>query len=182
MSTKLGRQEIPVEKISGLLVERIDKGVELELPKPNSRSNVPFRRDQISRKETANEWQHLQKIADELFPYQSSGLLLSCNCPRAINPREVILGKGEGPCAVRTLLGWGIYWPRDVPASKDEADEVDDDFVTCNRVIWHTRQTAITQAANVSKKLNVSALKLTSRLIGLAQCVKCGRILLELIS
>ena len=112
----LGRQEIAVEKIRGLVVERIDKGVDIELPKTYSGSNISFRRDQIPRKERANEWHHLQKIADKLFPYQSSmdvGLLLGCNCPRGIKPREVILGKEEGPYAVRTLLGWGIYWSCD---------------------------------------------------------------------
>ena len=63
------------------------------------------------------------------------GLLLGCNCPRAIKPREVILGKGEDPYTVRTLLRWGIIGPVIMPGSKEEVDEVDDDFVTCNRVL-----------------------------------------------
>ena len=33
LSTMLGRQEIPVEKISGLVVETIDERVKIELPK-----------------------------------------------------------------------------------------------------------------------------------------------------
>ena len=33
LSTMLGRQQIPVEKISGLAVETIDERVEIELPK-----------------------------------------------------------------------------------------------------------------------------------------------------
>ena len=33
LPTMLGRQEIPVEKISGLVVETIDERVEIELPK-----------------------------------------------------------------------------------------------------------------------------------------------------
>ena len=52
------------------------------------------------------------------------GLLLRCNCPRAIKLRGVILEKGEDPHAVRTLLGWGIIAPVIMPASKEEADEV----------------------------------------------------------
>ena len=52
------------------------------------------------------------------------GLLLRCNCSRAMKPRGVILGKGEDPYAVRTLLGWGIIGPVIMPASKEEADEV----------------------------------------------------------
>ena len=104
----LRQQEIAVEKISGLVVDRIDKRMEIELPKTYSRSNIPFRRDQIPRKETANE-----------------------------KPREVILGKGD-PYAVRTLLGWGIIGPVIMPTSK-EADEVNDNSVTCNRVMAYER-------------------------------------------
>ena len=52
------------------------------------------------------------------------GLLLRCNCPRAIKSRGVILGKGEDLYAVRTLFGWGIIGPVIMPASKEEADEV----------------------------------------------------------
>ena len=109
LSTMLRQQEIAVEKISGLVVDRIDKRMEIELPKTYSRSNIPFRRDQIPRKETANE-----------------------------KPREVILGKGD-PYAVRTLLGWGIIGPVIMPTSKEEADEVNDNSVTCNRVMAYER-------------------------------------------
>ena len=82
--TVLGKEEISVEKISGLVVKRIDKRVEIELPKAYSRSRIPFRRNQIPRPEIANEWPHLKKIADKMHPYQSGvdvGLLIGCNCP-----------------------------------------------------------------------------------------------------
>ena len=48
------------------------------------------------------------------MPYQESleiGSLIGCNCQKAIKPKEVILGRGENPYAVRTLLGWGIIGP-----------------------------------------------------------------------
>ena len=101
--TMLGREEISVEKMSGLVVQQMDKRVEIELPKTYSRSKIPSGRDQIPTAEVANKWPYLKKIADKLFPYQSNmevGLLLGCNCPRAIKPKEVILGKGDDPYAV----------------------------------------------------------------------------------
>jgi len=104
--TMLGKEEISVEKICGPVVQRIDKRV--ELPKSYSRSSIPFRRNQIPTPEVANEWPHLKRMTEKLHPYQSGidvGLLIGCNCPRAIKPREVILGKGDDPYAVRTLLG-----------------------------------------------------------------------------
>ena len=107
----LGKEEICVEKISGLTVKRIDKRVEIELPKLYSRESIPFRRNQIPTPEVAEKWPHLMNVAKKLHPCQSGtdvGILIGCNCPRAIKPREVVLRKGDDPHAVKTLLGWGI--------------------------------------------------------------------------
>lgn len=77
--TMLRREEICVEKISGLVVKRIEK-----------------------------EWPHLTKMAEKLHPYQSGtdvGISIGCKCLRAIKPREVVLGKGDDLYAVKTFLG-----------------------------------------------------------------------------
>ena len=138
--TMLGKEEISVEKLTGLVVKRVDKRVEIELPKTYSRARIPFRRNQIPRPEVASEWPHLVKIADKIHPYQTDidvGILIGCNCPRAIKPREVILGKGDDPYAVRTLLGWGIIGPvvpqEDVGGDGEEEAEA----ATCNRIMTH---------------------------------------------
>ena len=137
LSTMLGREEIPVYKVNGLIVERIDKRVEVELPKTYSRDQIPSRRDQIPRPEIADRWPHLRKIKDKIMPYQEDleiGLLIGCNCPKAIKPKEVILGKGEDPYALRTLLGWGIVGP--VGMSEDRVNEEDRHTTsTCNRIL-----------------------------------------------
>ena len=39
------------------------------------------------------------------------GLLIGCNYPKALNPKEVILGNDSDPYAVKTELGWGIIGP-----------------------------------------------------------------------
>ena len=135
--TMLGKEEIFVEKICGLVVQRVDKRVDIELPKSYSRSSIPFRRNQIPTPEVANEWPHLKKIAEKLHPYQSGidvGLLIGCNCPRAIKPREVILGKGDDPYAVRTLLGWGIIGPI-ISQQERQLDEEDMEPATCHRIM-----------------------------------------------
>ena len=138
--TMLGKEEITVEKTSGLVVKRIDKRVKIELPKTYSRARIPFRRNQVPRPEVANEWPHLRKIADKIHPYQNGvdvGILIGCNCPRAIRPREVILGKGDDPYAVRTLLGWCIIGPV-TPHQNVQADgEEEPDIATCNRIMSH---------------------------------------------
>ena len=111
LSTMLGSEEITVCRVDGLVVERIDQRVQVELPRTYSRDQIPSRRDQIPSPKVAAVWPHLQKIKDKIMPYQESleiGLLIGCNCLKAIKPKEVILGKVEDPYAIRTLLGWGI--------------------------------------------------------------------------
>ena len=96
LSTMLGSEEITICRVDGLVVERIDQRVQVELPRTYSRDQIPSRRDQNPTLELAAVWPHLQKIKDKIIPYQESleiGLLIGCNCPKAIKPKEVILGK-----------------------------------------------------------------------------------------
>ena len=124
----LGKEEITVEKTNDLVVKRMAR-VEVELPKVYLRKRIPHRKNQIPTPEVASKWPHLNKIVEKLHPYQSNtdmALLIGCNCPHAIKPREVILGKGDDPYAVRTLLGWGIVGP---VTPHQESQEEDEDWV-----------------------------------------------------
>ena len=134
--TMHGNAEIPVQKVDGLVVERFDKKVKIELPKSYSRDSIPSRRNQIPRSETASMWPHLQRIENKIPPYQEQlevGILIGCNCPRAIKPREVITGKGDDPYAIRTLLGWGIIGP--VIPVKELLNDVKNEEIICHRII-----------------------------------------------
>ena len=134
--TMHGGTEIPVQKVDGLMVERFDKRVQIELPKVYSRDAIPSRRNQIPRPETASRWPHLQRIQDKIPPYQERlevGLLIGCNCPRALKPREVITGRADDPYAIRTLLGWGIIGP--MTPVRDTLDEFEENESTCNKII-----------------------------------------------
>jgi len=82
--TMHGNAEIPVQKVDGLVVERFDKKVQIELPKSYSRDSIPSRRNQIPRSQTASMWPHLQRIENKIPPYQEQlevGILIGCNCP-----------------------------------------------------------------------------------------------------
>ena len=153
--TMLGKEEIYFEKICGLVVQRIDNRVEIELPKSYSRTSIPFRRKKIPTPRAANEWPHLKKITDKLHPHQSGtdvGLLIGCNCPRVIKPREVILGRGDDPYTVRTLLGWGIIGPI-TPLQEGEESEEDAEVTTCHRIISREIGSDITTSLNFIPKV-----------------------------
>ena len=68
--TMHGNTEILVQKVDGLMVERFDKKVKIELPGAYSRDGIPSRRNQILRSETASIWPHLQRIESKIPPYQ----------------------------------------------------------------------------------------------------------------
>ncbi|KAL9976994.1 hypothetical protein ACROYT_G014349 [Oculina patagonica] len=131
-----GNAEIPVQKVDGLVVERFDKKVQLELPKAYSRDSIPARRNQIPRSETASRWPHLQRIKNKIPPYQEQlevGILIWMQLPRAIKPREVITGKGDDPYAIKTLLGWGIIGP--VTPVKELLNDVKNEDIKCHRIV-----------------------------------------------
>lgn len=133
----LGKEKISVSRIDRLIVERIDKQVQVELPRTYSRDQIPPRRDQIPSPEVADGWPHLQRIKNNIMPYRDDleiSILIGCNCPRAVKPKEVILGKGEDPYAVRTLLGWGIIGPVG-PSEGIPNRLVEEVASSCNRIL-----------------------------------------------
>ena len=114
LSTMSGKEVISVSRIDGLVAERHNRRAKVDLPKTYAKESIPCRGNQIPTAEMADKWPHLKKIKDKIPKLDADieiGLLIGCNCPRAIKPKEVITGKSEDPYAVRTLLGWCIVGP-----------------------------------------------------------------------
>ncbi|XP_020611249.1 uncharacterized protein LOC110049762 [Orbicella faveolata] len=135
LCTMLGRKRLAVKRVDGLVVQRLNKCAQVELPKAYARESILSRRDQIPRPETANNWPHLMKIKDKIPLYDDKveiGLLIGCNCPKAIKPTEVVKGKSEEPYAVRTLLGWSIVGPVTPTGTPVDDHAIDS---TCHRTL-----------------------------------------------
>ena len=114
LSTMSGKEVISVSRIDGLVAERHDRRAKVDLPKTYAKESIPCRGNQIPTAEMAHKWPHLKKIKDKIPKLDADieiGLLIGCNCPRTIKPKELITGKSEDPYAVRTLLGWCIVGP-----------------------------------------------------------------------
>ena len=124
LNTMYGQSEIVVKKIEGLIVQHVTKTTApVALPKAYSRDFIPLKRNQIPTREIASKWPHLRQIKDQLLPLQKDmevGLLIGCNCPKAIKPRDVILGEEDEPYAVRT-----------------HASQEGDALTTCHRVVTY---------------------------------------------
>ncbi|XP_039546986.1 uncharacterized protein LOC120492801 [Pimephales promelas] len=114
LTTMVGRDSlISSERVSGLRVRGFNSTVILDLPPAYTKECIPVDRAHIPTSETARCWKHLAPLADRIPLLQDCevGLLLGYNCPRALAPREVILGADNEPYGVRTDLGWSIVGP-----------------------------------------------------------------------
>ena len=95
-----------------------------------------------------NNWPHLKRIQGKIPPYDEDvdiGLLIGCNCPKAIAPTEVIRGKGEEPYAVRTLLGWSIVGPVATSDTPRDGHALDS---TCHRTLTREVISGASDSAN----------------------------------
>eukprot|EP00794_Sanderia_malayensis_P015566 gene15566-17143_t len=120
-------------KESNTLSQFKNRRVKVELPKTYAKDSIPARRNQIPTPDIAEKWVHLRKIKEKILERDDSldiGLLIGCNCPKAIKPKEIIAGKGGDPHAVRTLLGWCIVGPVNATNTRETEDESN-----CNRIV-----------------------------------------------
>lgn len=136
LSTMHGRRVISVSRIDGLTVERPDRRAKIDLPRAYTKEKIPSRRNQIPTPAIAERWSHLQRIKEKIPELDTKidiGLLIGCNCPKAIKPKEIITGKSEEPYAIRTLLGWCIVGPTNFSNTLDKTDPSDES--SCNRIL-----------------------------------------------
>ena len=135
-------ENINTTKINGLIVSRHDKLVKIDLPKLYRRDQIPARKEQIPRPETAQAWKHLRPIANKIPVYYQDlkvGVLIGNNCVQAIKPREVIPGRPRDPYAIRTALGWGLIG---APLSNSE-NEVENTIICSECFRITTKETGV---------------------------------------
>ena len=65
---------------------------------------------------------------DESIP---AGLLIGGNCVKALEPCSVISSENNGPCAIRTRLGWCIVGPMDANSSQIGCNFIDNAGHSC---------------------------------------------------
>ena len=132
LSTVLAEKVISCKKIDGLTVQGLNEDTGINLPGAYSREDIPAKRGQIPRPETARNWPHLLPIVNHLMPYREDvevGLLIGANCARAIKPTEVIPGKQDDPYAKKIALGWGV-----IGVVNPTKIEEDDNHCSCHRI------------------------------------------------
>ena len=89
----------------------------IKLPKTYSKTDMLMDDHQIpNTKDVIQKWPHLEQLREYVhqvgdLPKMKVGILIGANCPKAIQPIQVIPSSNEGPYAFRTKLGWCIVGP-----------------------------------------------------------------------
>ena len=82
----------------------------IDLPTTYTQEQIPVNENEIPAKGDLDQWKYL-KTLQGLNPatnVKGVGLLIGANCPKALEPREVIHSEENGPYAYRTILGWCV--------------------------------------------------------------------------
>ncbi|KAL0163339.1 hypothetical protein M9458_042735, partial [Cirrhinus mrigala] len=131
LTTMMGRNAVVSSgKVSDLLVRGYNSATVIKLPTAYTKDYIPANREHIPTCETAKQWSHLLSIVDEVPPLLSCevSLLIGYTCPRALAPKQVILGKGNEPYAIHTDLGWSIV------GNSIPCNETDSASSLCHRI------------------------------------------------
>ena len=128
VTTLNGTHQSSSAKVEGLFVRCLPKhalsysSFDLKLPVAFSRPALAVEKDEIPTPSRIDSWPHLHSLKERIPEYDPSvpiGLMIGGNCPKALEPMEVIHSVEEGPFAKRTRLGWCIVGPLGSRSSND---------------------------------------------------------------
>lgn len=94
----------------GLEISDLGSNRFLELPEVFSQETIPVSKDNIPRQQDLEKWEYLKNIRIPELDAEVE-LLIGTNAPKFMEPWEIINSQGNGPYAVRTLLGWVVNGP-----------------------------------------------------------------------
>ena len=110
LTTVSGKKVLHTQVTGGLGVSDLDEVHRVPLPPLYTLDDLPVSKEEIPRQKDADEWRHLQGIRlSEVGQDVEVGLLIGYNCPKALEPLEVVKSEDGGPYAV----GWienDLFW------------------------------------------------------------------------
>ena len=132
-----GAEVVKSQAVNGLVVACAQthaatcNSTNISLPTVYSRMKLPVEAKDIPTSNKIWCWEHLKEIRKQLnYDLQMPvGLLIGANCPKALQPLEVIPSVNDGPYAVRTNLGWSVVAP-----ISSSSDTVKCNFVRTNEL------------------------------------------------
>ena len=96
--------------VTGLEVSELHGNTFTALPEFYTQKAMPVTKHNIPNQSDISKWPYLQNIKLPTID-ADIGLLIGTNAPKVMEPQQVINSQGEGPYAVKTLLGWVVNGP-----------------------------------------------------------------------
>ncbi|XP_078665790.1 uncharacterized protein LOC144908131 [Branchiostoma floridae x Branchiostoma belcheri] len=110
LNTINSSKETLTELVEDLEVSSLDGVNTIRIPVAYTQEKIPVSKANIVSKEDLRDYAYLKDV--ELPAIDAEiGLLIGNNVPKAMEPWQIINSEGEGPYAVRTLLGWSVNGP-----------------------------------------------------------------------
>ena len=106
------RQETAV--VQGLHIQSVLGGESVPLPKAYVQHSIPVDADEIPSHDMLMKWAHLKNLVSKMPERDANipvGLLIGANCPKALQPQQIVSAEGTVPFAVKTVLGWCVSGP-----------------------------------------------------------------------
>ena len=97
-----------------MIVSDINGSNSIQLGKAYTKDDIAAVEEDVPVPELARRWTHLECIQAELpprLPGAKVGLLIGSNCPKALEPVDIVASENSGPFAVKTFAGWAIVGP-----------------------------------------------------------------------
>ena len=110
LSTMGQEAVVPAYSLTGLEVAELDGNDFHILPEVLTQRKMPVTAENMATPEELAEWPYLANIH---IPHLKANvdLLIGTNAPKMLEPWEVINSHGNGPYAIRTVLGWVVNGP-----------------------------------------------------------------------
>ena len=107
----LGQESVVNSQIlTGLEVSKLDSNEFVDLPETFTHDTIPVSRSNIPTQRDIDKWDYLKNVKIPTLDADVE-MLIGTNVPKLMEPWEIINSQGDGPYAVRTLLGWVINGP-----------------------------------------------------------------------
>ncbi|XP_062420786.1 BICD family-like cargo adapter 1 [Pungitius pungitius] len=130
LKTMGNQRSVSSSILTGLEVSSLYNDIFYSLPEVFTQEKMPVSKDNMVTEEDLDKWPYLKGVKIPHIPADVD-LLIGANASKVMEPWEVKNSDGEGPYAVRTLLGWVVNGP--LQGSKDNGNTIECPDVTVNR-------------------------------------------------
>lgn len=110
LTTMGSEKKVNTHVLSELEVCGLEEENYIHLPQVFTQPSIPVKKENIPLQRDVDQWPYLHGV--RLLHIEAEvGLLIGTDVYKAMEPRQIINSRGDGPYAVKTSLGWVINGP-----------------------------------------------------------------------